>query len=138
MNFLTGMGGFLQGLIFGYGGFRIYKDRLEFDPQLPERSTKITLHNIDYRGNSFTVSFNETIMSVTLTKKGDNKLVLSLKESGFNITLPLNKTLHTSIERSDLFVYEPYNPDDSSSGQLKSCSVLLFLCFVFSFNLNTV
>lgn len=36
VNFLTGMGGFLQALIFGYAGIRIHLDRLEIDkPQLP-------------------------------------------------------------------------------------------------------
>ncbi|XP_052827965.1 protein-glucosylgalactosylhydroxylysine glucosidase [Octopus bimaculoides] len=139
VNFLTGMGGFLQSLTFGYGGFRIYKDRLEFHPQLPEGSTNITLHNMDYRNSSFTVSFNETIMAITLTKEGDKELILSLKESGLDIPLPLGKTLHTSIERSALFVNESFSPGCSSSSSLKSSSLtLLLLNFVFPFNVRIV
>ncbi|XP_029642302.1 protein-glucosylgalactosylhydroxylysine glucosidase isoform X2 [Octopus sinensis] len=135
VNFLTGMGGFLQSLTFGYGGFRIYKDRLEFDPQLPEGSTNITLHNIDYRGGSFTLSFNAAIMSITLTKPGDKDFILSLKESGLDIPLPFGKKVVTSIERSALFVNDSFNPGYSSSCSLKSCAMLLIVSFVFPFHL---
>lgn len=44
LNFITGMGGFLQALIFGYGGVRIHLDHLEVNPKLPRGVTKFTIH----------------------------------------------------------------------------------------------
>lgn len=47
VNFFTGMGGFLQTLVFGYAGIRVHLDRLEITrPQLPPEATKFTI-----RGN---------------------------------------------------------------------------------------
>lgn len=40
VNFITGMGGFLQTILFGYGGFRIYPDYLQFNFDLPQGTTK--------------------------------------------------------------------------------------------------
>ncbi|KAG6457335.1 hypothetical protein O3G_MSEX010241 [Manduca sexta] len=48
MNFFTGMGGFLQTLIFGYAGISIHLDRLEINwPQLPPEATRFKV-----KGNS--------------------------------------------------------------------------------------
>ena len=30
-NFITGMGGYLQSILFGYGGLRMYTDRIDFN-----------------------------------------------------------------------------------------------------------
>ena len=30
-NFITGMGGYLQSVLFGYGGLRMYPDRIDFN-----------------------------------------------------------------------------------------------------------
>lgn len=44
VNFHTGMGGFLQTLMFGYAGIRIHLDRLEIiQPQLPPEATKFRI-----------------------------------------------------------------------------------------------
>lgn len=41
VNFITGAGGFLQGLLFGYGGIRLRDDSMTFDPQLPPNITRV-------------------------------------------------------------------------------------------------
>ncbi|XP_067687127.1 protein-glucosylgalactosylhydroxylysine glucosidase-like [Haliotis asinina] len=41
VNFITGMGGFLQALIFGYGGTRLHPEKLDFDPKLPRNTTSL-------------------------------------------------------------------------------------------------
>lgn len=44
VNFFTGMGGFLQALIFGYAGLSIHLDRLEFNrPQLPPEANNFKI-----------------------------------------------------------------------------------------------
>lgn len=46
VNFITGMGGFMQALVFGYGGMSIYLDRLEIlNPQLPPNTTELRINS---------------------------------------------------------------------------------------------
>ena len=64
VNFITGAGGFLQTVIYGYGGFRIKKDGLYFNSTLPPRANKLTLA-VHYLGN--TLDFQLGISGVTFT-----------------------------------------------------------------------
>ena len=51
VNFLTGAGGFLQSVIFGYGGLRLSDDALVLHPpQPPGNATSVGLHGVDYLG----------------------------------------------------------------------------------------
>jgi len=43
VNFITGMGGFLQSLLSGYGGIRIHIDHLSFNPKLPRGINNFTI-----------------------------------------------------------------------------------------------
>lgn len=54
-NFLTGAGGFLQQIIFGYTGLRITDEGLvqKFAPMLPEGVNKLTLKNFHYGDKSY-------------------------------------------------------------------------------------
>ncbi|MBA3260435.1 MAG: glycoside hydrolase family 65 protein, partial [Gemmatimonadales bacterium] len=57
VNFVTGAGGFLQQVIFGYTGLRLGEGGLEpaFPPLLPSRVTRLTLRNLKIRGERFDV-----------------------------------------------------------------------------------
>ena len=57
VNFLTGAGGFLQQVIFGYTGLRIRDDGLvpQFPPVLPSHIKKLVLHGLHVRGKRFDV-----------------------------------------------------------------------------------
>ncbi len=66
-NFITGMGGFLQAVLFGYGGVRIRKTRLDLHPVMPENSTSIDITGLDYRGNAIDISANTEQVSVVIT-----------------------------------------------------------------------
>jgi protein-glucosylgalactosylhydroxylysine glucosidase len=57
VNFLTGAGGFLQQVIFGYTGLRLGDHGLEpaFAPVLPSRITRLVLRNIQARGKHYDV-----------------------------------------------------------------------------------
>jgi trehalose/maltose hydrolase-like predicted phosphorylase len=52
VSFLTGAGGFLQQVIFGYTGLRIGEGGLvpAFAPVLPSRVTRLVLHDFHARG----------------------------------------------------------------------------------------
>ncbi|XP_060072814.1 protein-glucosylgalactosylhydroxylysine glucosidase-like [Ylistrum balloti] len=78
-NYLTGIGGYLQSLIYGYGGFRIFQDRLQFNPNIPQSSTSFNLTGIDYLGGSFDFSFlnNSMLITQTSTSIGEIKIVIT-------------------------------------------------------------
>ena len=41
VNFLTGMGGFLQAVLHGYGGLRLHAEHVDFNPRLPPGTTAL-------------------------------------------------------------------------------------------------
>ena len=58
VNFLTGAGGFLQQVIFGYTGLRFDESglRAAFRPVLPSRITRLVLRNVSVRGRRYDVA----------------------------------------------------------------------------------
>jgi trehalose/maltose hydrolase-like predicted phosphorylase len=62
VNFVTGAGGFLQQVIFGYTGLRIGDGGLEpaFEPLLPSKVTRLVLRNVYSRGRRFDVVVDST------------------------------------------------------------------------------
>ncbi|HEY8257721.1 MAG TPA: hypothetical protein VIG08_08700 [Gemmatimonadales bacterium] len=57
VNFLTGAGGFLQQVIFGYTGLRFGEKGVEpaFRPMLPSGVTRLTLRNVSIGGRRYDV-----------------------------------------------------------------------------------
>lgn len=52
VNFITGAGGFLQSLLYGYGGMRIHgQSQMLFNPRLPPGATQMRFKGVDYHGN---------------------------------------------------------------------------------------
>jgi len=87
-NFITGCGGFLQGVLFGYGGMRIYPERIDFTSNLPPNTTSMKLKGINYLGSTLSVSYlNSTNTSVVLHKQGKYPLILNYK----NFHIPLKE-----------------------------------------------
>jgi protein-glucosylgalactosylhydroxylysine glucosidase len=62
VNFVTGAGGFLQQVIYGYTGLRWREKGLEpaFAPVLPSRIKRVTLRNVYSRGKRFDVIVDST------------------------------------------------------------------------------
>ena len=62
VNFVTGAGGFLQQVIFGYTGLRLGDGGLEpaFPPVLPSRITRLVLRNVQARGGRYDVIVDST------------------------------------------------------------------------------
>ena len=57
VNFLTGAGGFLQQVVFGYTGLRLGPDGLSpaFRPVLPSRIRRLVLRNVAVRGRRYDI-----------------------------------------------------------------------------------
>lgn len=86
-NFLTGMGGYLQSLLFGYGGFRIFEDRLEFNPTLPPDTTSFNITGVDYLGGYFDLTFDSKHMTVNQTKAAMDEMKIVIASTGQGQTL---------------------------------------------------
>ncbi|XP_058056371.1 protein-glucosylgalactosylhydroxylysine glucosidase-like [Anopheles bellator] len=72
-NFVTGAGGFLQAMLFGYGGARIYLDRMEVRGNLepPPGSSGLVIKGIQYLGALITVvrTVDQSTLTVTHIEK---------------------------------------------------------------------
>ena len=66
-TFLTGTGGFLQELLYGFSGLRWGDDSLVIAPTLPPQLAGLTLRNLSWRGRSFTIAIGPSTTTVTLT-----------------------------------------------------------------------
>jgi trehalose/maltose hydrolase-like predicted phosphorylase len=60
VNFITGAGGFLQGVMFGYGGIRVEPSRIVLRPQLPSGVSHFTLGGMKIYDASITVEVDAT------------------------------------------------------------------------------
>eukprot|EP01052_Picozoa_sp_SAG31_P071312 SAG31_NODE_30223_length_384_cov_0.543860_1_plen_128_part_11 len=67
-NFLTGVGGFLQTVLFGLPGLRLWQDRLALNPQLVEGMTHIKARGLHFMGTTFDLAYTQTNMSIIVTK----------------------------------------------------------------------
>ncbi|KAF5908280.1 Protein-glucosylgalactosylhydroxylysine glucosidase, partial [Clarias magur] len=88
VNFLTGMGGFLQAVLFGYTGFRVQQDCLTFSPLLPNEVSMLTLKGISYIGNKMDWVLDKQEVSVVVKEQ--------VKDSGNEQPCPLEIVLQNS------------------------------------------
>nr|XP_006131719.1 protein-glucosylgalactosylhydroxylysine glucosidase [Pelodiscus sinensis]XP_006131720.1 protein-glucosylgalactosylhydroxylysine glucosidase [Pelodiscus sinensis] len=97
VNFLTGMGGFLQAILFGYTGFRITKGSLNFDPICPANIRKLKITGVSYLGSKLNFTLTEETVRVKVTKSsGDPRLSpleAVLGASGQHIPLPEGQSI---------------------------------------------
>ncbi|XP_036619598.1 protein-glucosylgalactosylhydroxylysine glucosidase isoform X2 [Trichosurus vulpecula] len=92
VNFLTGMGGFLQAALFGFPGFRITRAGLTFDPTCSAEVLSMSITGISYLGNKLHFSFSEETVTVSLTASGRGgapPLEVQLRTSGKRLPLTL-------------------------------------------------
>ncbi|NXT71519.1 PGGHG glucosidase, partial [Chaetops frenatus] len=85
VNFLTGMGGFLQVILFGFTGFRITSSGLLFDPSFPDDITKLKISSISYLGNKLEVTITREEIRMEVTEASQEPLAPALEavlESG--------------------------------------------------------
>ncbi|XP_019490093.1 PREDICTED: acid trehalase-like protein 1 [Hipposideros armiger] len=64
VNFLTGMGGFLQAALFGFTGLRITSAGVTFDPTCPAGVSGVCVSGISYQGSKLDFSFCEDSMMI--------------------------------------------------------------------------
>ncbi|XP_028400693.1 protein-glucosylgalactosylhydroxylysine glucosidase-like [Dendronephthya gigantea] len=100
VNFITGMGGFLQAVIFGYGGLRIHPDEIRLNPKLPENVTELPVRGLHYRGNVFDLRIgpSQTRVGVRYADIEARPLLLQVVKSRkqFNLNVGENITFQNS------------------------------------------
>ncbi|XP_070540415.1 protein-glucosylgalactosylhydroxylysine glucosidase-like [Ptychodera flava] len=82
VNFITGMGGFLQAIIFGYGGIRLRVDELTFDPVLPPNVNTLNFKNLKYLGSVFDFFFDQYKISIKVERVDPNHAIKLQTEDG--------------------------------------------------------
>lgn len=71
VNFLTGMGGFLQAALFGCTGFRITEAGVTFDPLCPDLVSRVSVSGISYLGNKINFAFSKDSVTLEVTARAE-------------------------------------------------------------------
>ncbi|XP_053142693.1 protein-glucosylgalactosylhydroxylysine glucosidase [Hemicordylus capensis] len=91
VNFLTGMGGFLQAILFGYTGFRITKKSLKFGPVCSDDIKELKITGVCYLGSKLNFTFTKEKISIKVTKSLSSSTMLEAVLAGTGKHLPLNE-----------------------------------------------
>ncbi len=68
-TFMTGIGGFLQEFLYGYSGMRWETNNVALNPSLNGQIGGIVLHNLQWRGRTFTVTIGQQRTTVRLPER---------------------------------------------------------------------
>ena len=87
VNFLTGAGGFLQALLFGYAGLRIFPGYMTITPraQLPPGSERLKVQGLNYLASEFDLIISLTSIEFQCQSEQPLKLeAILLNEAGID------------------------------------------------------
>ncbi|XP_031244629.1 protein-glucosylgalactosylhydroxylysine glucosidase isoform X2 [Mastomys coucha] len=76
VNFLTGMGGFLQAALFGCTGFRITEAGVTFDPLCPDLLSRVSVSGVSYLGNKLNFTFSKDSVTLEVTARAEPRAPL--------------------------------------------------------------
>ena len=79
MNFITGAGGLLQAVLFGYGGIRFRENKIDINPTRFPHTTSWAIRGVKYRGVTFDVEVKDTTMKVHFKTIPTNKRIEAKK-----------------------------------------------------------
>lgn len=89
MNFITGVGGFLQALFFGYSGLRLNVETLTIDGDvpLPPNTTYLYLHQIKYLETSISLNYTQNAIQLRVSCVNEKlPLELKTKDGSYKLT----------------------------------------------------
>lgn len=81
-NFLTGAGGYLQTLAFGYPGLRFNDTALTLNPYMLENGNIVSIRGMNYLGNRLDISYTTTTLSVTVQASMTNEAMFNTRYDG--------------------------------------------------------
>lgn len=94
VNFITGAGGFLQAVLYGFGGIRIKRDGLYFNSTLPYGTVKLAFR-INYLGSSIDFDVRYRGVTISLVNTGPISPQLELIADGQVHRLTRDHTIST-------------------------------------------
>jgi len=105
------MGGFLQAVLFGYGGIRLHDKSLDFDPVLPPGCSQLRFTGIDYMGSSLSLTVADRNMTIVLTSAGHFQLRLVVESRSTVLVLDrpvtVNRTkAHITVVQQNKYMYK--------------------------------
>ena len=106
VNYLSGMGGYLQNIIAGYGGFRVLPNKLAFDLSLPPQATEVMFKDIDYLGCSLDFRLDsDKHFTVELTRQATDvpSLMVYIYSTQTTYALTLNKKVSLPLARGAVY-----------------------------------
>jgi trehalose/maltose hydrolase-like predicted phosphorylase len=113
-NFLTGAGGYAQGIVAGYAGLRLVEHALVLRPQLPPGATSFGLRGLAYRGGKLSVSLDAHGLRTCLQALGSG--------AGFDVACVDgcdSKNASTTLRRpGDCAAFTPGTPDMAATESL--------------------
>lgn len=107
VNFITGMGGFLQSIIYGYGGFRIQPESLDFNFTLPSTSSQFNITGIAFLGSK--LDFRATGTNVLINKTSSCSGAVDLEASVAGRTFALKTGQPVIFDRKPGLIRQMYN-----------------------------
>eukprot|EP00927_Polykrikos_kofoidii_P025717 TRINITY_DN23056_c0_g1_i2.p1 TRINITY_DN23056_c0_g1~~TRINITY_DN23056_c0_g1_i2.p1 ORF type:complete len:881 (+),score=121.14 TRINITY_DN23056_c0_g1_i2:76-2718(+) len=109
VNFITGVGGFLQAALFGLSGLRILPDRLALKPFLVKGMAQVKIRGVHYQGSVFDLSFDD--VKTTLKVASGALMIMetasgkeSLVESGTSVTIDSGEATITATGHQHLII----------------------------------
>ncbi|CAF4003319.1 unnamed protein product [Rotaria magnacalcarata] len=108
VNFITGAGGFLQAVIFGYGGIRLTLDQLEVmpPPRLPNQAEKLIFHGLKYHGSILDLTIDNQNYHIDV-RGMDNNNSMSLVYEYEQEHFPLTNNIRLSYPINTRLVIRP-------------------------------
>ncbi|CAF1362032.1 unnamed protein product [Rotaria magnacalcarata] len=108
VNFITGAGGFLQAVIFGYGGIRLTLDQLEVmpPPRLPNQAEKLIFHGLKYHGSILDLTIDNQNYHIDV-RGMDNNNSMSLVYEYEQEYFPLTNNIRLSYPINTRLVIRP-------------------------------
>ncbi|CAF2078358.1 unnamed protein product [Rotaria magnacalcarata] len=108
VNFITGAGGFLQAVIFGYGGIRLTLDQLEVmpPPRLPNQAEKLIFHGLKYHGSILDLTIDNQNYHIDV-REMDNNNSMSLVYEYEQEYFPLTNNIRLSYPINTRLVIRP-------------------------------
>ena len=83
LNFLTGAGGFLENIVFGYVGVQYAKQGLSISPTLPKFGVDgVVLRGLSFRGGTVRVEVNSTHMLLSQSVAGSPLYINTTSSAG--------------------------------------------------------
>ncbi|UJR10942.1 hypothetical protein I4U23_015127 [Adineta vaga] len=101
VNFITGAGGFLQAVLFGYGGIRLTMNELDITPppRLPNSSNALIFHGIKYYGAIFDLTIENSMYYLNVRAlDSNNGRSLIYRHNQQNGTLKRNDILSFPVD----------------------------------------